>query len=183
MIAKIAYEMGYRSNGSNYDQDTGMLWDDVIQAGRIGLWVAIQQYDAAKVSGLARNGLASFVWGEIRKEILRERDRSRWMKSGHTKEYRDRSTFHRRDSEDLERWADDRDVWRQIDDEQWLEKIDQAIAKQDFKRRNIYQGLMRELNTGRLKPNEAVCESLGICESRIYQYKHDIRKKLKAELN
>lgn len=178
LIKKAAYKIGfYREN--HYHE--GMELEDAMQAGRIGAWQAIMKFDPNLGASLE-----AYVYTKARNHILDEMRLCQWSRG---------SRQHRMIIEHNDQWEIEQNIRRDealpedptfdiAANEEWCDKIDAAASQMDWKRRNVYWGVMKKDDAwSQARQGEGVTEALDICESRVSQYRKDIRKKLQLVIH
>ena len=174
LIYKVVGSLGFYQESHDHE---GLEADDAFQAGSLGLWFSMMGYDPKKAT------FVSHAYNCIRWEILDEMRRTGWS-GGRTKvavNYEDFRNFH-----------DSTDVEALVIAEDEIEKIGHMIEKMDASRRTVFQGLMRHQGRDGLFDHKKldekcrnithkqVADALDISKSRVYQYRDDIRKKLRV---
>ncbi len=180
LIAKAARKMGFDLEGAYHE---GMEMDDAMQAGRIALWQAAQSFEPGRMDKKFRDPFLVYAYKKIWQEISNEKRRCQWMTSSHTTAHRARHKAYRWESSEFWELTTELDVWEQIDNQEWLDRIDASIKRMNAQRRNIFQGVMRHDGFGNKSNGGNHCETWDVSSSRLSQVRVDIRKKLKAELN
>ena len=173
LVRRVALKFGFGIDGCDHE---GMEMEDAMQAGYIGLLEAARTFDPSAAGVQKKHPFAYWATIHVRREISDAIQNSGWTKSR-----RKRIAAHHRDFMEDPAETNVEDI---VANQEWLDKIDAAVAKLDPSRRDVFTGVMLHDDVPpKSKQGVQPYEWMGLSYSHTHQIRKDIRRKLHKALH